>query len=195
MKNKRIILSSVLCSIALALGSTAYATTLNFGDTRDLGDIINVPEPANPVDETHYVSQLIALALGTSSSDTFDGKSHTYQRSLSVVGAPYPAPIFSTKDESGNNVVNLGSGGFLYLLGKYDGPNGGDEVWYVGGLTGIIDIPTNGLPKDHNKYGLSHFSLFNPGTTTTTPDSGTTAALLGLALTGLAALRAKFGRN
>ena len=38
------------------------------------------------------------------------------------------------------------------------------------------------------KYGLGHVFVFN-GTAVTTPDGGTTAALLGLALTGLAALR------
>ena len=192
MKNKRTILSGVLCAIALAISSTAYATDLNFGDSRDIGDIINVPEPANPVDEQHYISQLIALAPGGTSSDTFDGKNHTYERSSNVFGS-LPVPVFASKDESGGNTIDLGTGGFQYVLGKYDGPNGGDEVWYIGGLTGIITIPQNGLPKDDNKYGLSHFSLWNPGTST--PDGGTTAALLGLGLSGLAAFRAKFGRN
>ena len=193
MKNIRPILTGVLCAIALVLGSTANAaTTLNFGDALDVGDIVNVPEPANPVDETHYISQLIALAPGMSSSDVFDNKSHTYERSTNIFGS-LPAPVFATKDESGKNVVDLGTGGFLYLLGKYDGPNGGDEVWYIGGLSGTITIPLKGLPQQDNHYGLSHFSLFNPGTST--PDGGTTAALLGLALTGLAGLRAKFGRH
>ncbi|PYK60275.1 MAG: hypothetical protein DME43_06165 [Verrucomicrobia bacterium] len=76
------------------------------------------------------------------------------------------------------------------MFAKYDGPNYGSEVWYVGNLSGIITIPATG-----GKYGLSGWTLFGPGGGNHTPDSGTTAALLGLALTGLAGLRAKFGRN
>src|SRR5205823_5001198 len=120
MKDKRTILSSVLCAVALAFGSTAYATTLTIGDSRDLG-----------------------------------------------------------------------SNSYLYILGKYDGPNYGSEVWYGAGLSGVITLPEFGNGK---KYGLSHVFVFN-GTPVTTPDGGTTAALLGLALTGLAGLRAKFGRH
>jgi len=79
----------------------------------------------------------------------------------------------------------------LYILGKYDGPNYGSEVWYGAGLSGVITLPEFG---NGTQFGLSHVFVFN-GTPVTTPDSGTTAALLGLALTGLAGLRAKFGRN
>src|SRR5882724_1530703 len=185
MKNKRTILSSVLCAVALALGSTAYATDLNFGDSRDLGLVVS-GEPASPPDEEIYINTLIAQPLN-SGPTTING--HTYTRTNASCGT-CPAAVFASKDESGGGTVDLGSG-FTYLLGKYDGPNGGDEVWYVAGLTGTITIPVNG-PGADGKYGLSHWSLFTPSTTTT-PDGGTTAALLGLGLTGLAALRAKFG--
>jgi len=43
--------------------------------------------------------------------------------------------------------------------------------------------------------GISHVSFFGSPGGTSTPDGGTTAALLGLALTGLAGLRARLGRN
>ena len=50
-----------------------------------------------------------------------------------------------TFDGNGNVVVNLGTGGFTYLLGKYDGPNGASAVWNVQGLTGIVTIPPTGF--------------------------------------------------
>ena len=78
----------------------------------------------------------------------------------------------------------LGSG-YLYLLAKYDGKNYGSEVWYVGGLNGIQDLPLFG-----GGYGLSHIFLFNSNPTQV-PDGGTTAFLLGAALTGLAFFRAR----
>jgi hypothetical protein len=38
--------------------------------------------------------------------------------------------------------VDLGDGTlYSYLFAKYDGLNAGSEVWYVGNLSGIIDIP------------------------------------------------------
>jgi hypothetical protein len=43
--------------------------------------------------------------------------------------------------------------------------------------------------------GISHVSFFGSPGGSQVPDGGTTAALLGLALTGLAGLRAKFGRH
>ena len=43
--------------------------------------------------------------------------------------------------------------------------------------------------------GLTGFAAESGGGNTHTPDSGATAALLGLGLAGLAGLRAKFGRN
>ncbi len=58
-----------------------------------------------------------------------------------------------------------------------------DEV-LVGSGTVTFDDPVK---------GISHISFFgSPGQV---PDSRTTAVLLGLALTGLAGLRARFGRN
>jgi hypothetical protein len=48
---------------------------------------------------------------------------------------------------------------------------------------------------DNPERGISHISFFGSPGGVTTPDGGTTAALLGLGLTGLAGLRAKFGRK
>src|SRR5207244_10818283 len=59
MKNKRTILSGVLCAVALALGSTAYATTLTIGDSRDLG-LISPNHPADPSDSEGFIDILLA---------------------------------------------------------------------------------------------------------------------------------------
>jgi hypothetical protein len=195
MKNKRTVLYSVLCAVALALGSTAYANTLTIGDSNDLGNI-NPNHPANPASSTIYVNILLAQPLGSGPTTIGPNK---YTRTSNDPGAgSYPAAVFAaelsfTANPTGSDsaTVDLGSGGYLYLLGKFDGPNYGSEVWYVAGLTGIITMPEFG---NGSKYGLSHVYVFNPGENRT-PDSGTTAALLGLALTGLAGLRAKFGRH
>jgi hypothetical protein len=178
MKMKKL---AFMAAIALAFGVLAgmpsAAQALTFGDAFDLGSI-TPPEPASPSDEEGYVNTLIAQALG--STNTIDG--HTYTRTFASCGT-CPAAVFAFKDESGNNQVDLGTGGFTYLLAKYDGPNGGSEVWNVQGLTGIVEIPLTGF----GGYGLSHWTLFGGGNGV--PDGGTTVMLLGAALGALGMAR------
>jgi len=195
MKDKRTILSSVLCAVALAFGSTAYATTLTIGDSRDLG-LISPNHPADPTDSEGFID--ILLAQPSPSGPTVIGANIYTRTANDPLGGVYPAASFAaelkfTPDAGGGNsaTIDLGSNSYLYILGKYDGPNYGSEVWYGAGLSGVITLPEFG---NGTQFGLSHVFVFN-GTPVTTPDSGTTAALLGLALTGLAGLRAKFGRN
>jgi len=177
-----------MAAIALAVGVLAGLPSVaradfTFGDAFDLGSVIS-GEPAGDAQEVIYVNTLIAQALNTST--VIDG--HTYNRSGASCGTCPTVTVgdIAVKDESGNNVVDLGTGGFTYLLAKYDGPNGGDEIWNVQGLTGIMTIPDSGLPPGF-KYGLSHFTLFGGGGQV--PDGGTTAALLGAALAGMGFLR------
>jgi len=83
--------------------------------------------------------------------------------------------------------IDLGNGTlYSYLFAKYDGPNAGSEVWYVGGMSGIITIPALGLAGQH--YGLSGWTLFGPGVPQA-PDGGTTVMLLGAALGALGMAR------
>ena len=173
-----------IAAIALGFGVLAGlpspAQALSFGDAFDLGSI-TPPEPASPTDEEGYVNTLIAQALG--STTTIAG--HTYTRTFASCGT-CPAAVFNSRDETGGNTVDLGTGGFTYLLGKYDGPNGGSEVWNVQGLTGIVTIPLTGLAGQN--FGLSHWSLFGPGGNGV-PDGGATVMLLGAALGSLGMAR------
>ena len=180
-----------LAAIALTFGVLAAlpgtAQALTIGDnTNYLGSVGN-PEPANPTDEEGYINTLIAQSPGPHS---IGGR--IYDRSTVSCGT-CPAAVFNSRvtkeqgftfDGNGNVVVNLGTGGFTYLYGKYDGPNGGAAVWNVVGLTGLVTIPANGFPT----YGLSHWSLFGPGGGNV-PDGGTTVMLLGAALGALGMAR------
>jgi hypothetical protein len=195
MKNTRKFLSAILCAVALVLGSTAYATTLTIGDSRDLG-LISPNHPADPTNSAGYID--ILLAQPSPSGPTTIGANIYTRTANDPLGGNYPSAVFAaelsfTQGPGGANsaTIDLGSNSYLYILGKYDGPNYGSEVWYGAGLTGEITLPFFG---NGSQYGLSHVYVFN-GTPVTTPDSGTTAALLGLAMTGLAGLRAKFGRH
>jgi len=182
MKNKlaTLTLCTAVCAMLLAFADNARASTLSFGDTRDLGQVL-FGIPSGDVDRTNYVNHLIGMTPGT--SDSFSGQ--TFNRTLASCGT-CPTAVFN-QDGTGTS-INLGTGGFTYLFAKYDGPNAGSEVWNLQGLTGPITIPAQGLAGQ--KYGLSGWTLFGPSTARL-PDGGTTVALLGIALTGLGLIRSK----
>jgi len=167
-----------MVAIALAFGilaglpSAANALVLSFNDIRDLG-YVTPGEPADIPSERGYVNNLIGFAY--------------FRKNISC--GTCPAATGGAKNDTGSNVVNLGTGGFTYLIAKYDGPNGASEVWNVQGLTGLYTIPLVGFAtKLHPQgYGLSHWTLFGPGGQV--PDGGTTVMLLGAALGALGMAR------
>lgn len=92
---------------------------------------------------------------------------------------------------SGSTVtIALGTGIHEYLLAKFDGRNFGNELWYIGGLSGTITIPTGAGSTGGNQYSSSGNSLFTPGTTNV-PDGGSTALLLGVVLLVAGLIRRK----
>jgi hypothetical protein len=152
----------------LALSNNAKALTI--GDAHELG-FVNFGIPSGDADRLTYVNHLIGMALGT--SNKADGQ--TYFRSNNNFGPLAPAVLTGHVNGTSTS-IDLGAGGtYLYLFAKYDGPNYGSEVWYVGDLSGIITIPDTA-----GGYGLSGWTLF--GSAGSVPDSGTTVMLLGAAL-------------
>lgn len=185
MKNKIPVLFGAVCALILTLGASAKALTI--GDNQELG-FVTFGIPSGDDDRTAYVNAMIGLALGGSTHVTRSGQDNLVTRSNNDFGTlPSPA-VFGLNGTS--TTIDLGTNTYSYLFAKYDGKNYGAEVWFVGNLSGTITIPATA-----GGYGLSGWTLFGPGGGTNTPDSGTTATLLGLGLTGLAGLRARFGRK
>ena len=169
----------------LALGLNASAVILAIGDSRDLG-LIDPNHPANETASEGFVDILLSQPLGTGPTTIGD---NAYTRTNNNPLAIYPAADFSIEPSvAANGNVDLGTG-YLYLLAKYDGPNYGSVVWYIGGLTG-----TNTIPTTAGGFGISHTFLFNPGVGpnpqgNNVPDGGATLLLLGTAMTGLGLAR------
>jgi hypothetical protein len=172
---KLALFSLALFGALLAFSNNAKALTI--GDAHELG-FVNFGIPSGDADRLTYVNHLIGMALGT--SDKADGQ--TYFRSNNSFGQLSPA-VLTGHVNGTSTTINLGAGGtYLYLFAKYDGPNYGSEVWYVGDLSGIITIPATA-----GGYGLSGWTLF--GTAGSVPDGGTTVMLLGAALGALGMAR------
>ena len=170
--NKLAMLSAAFCAVMLAFSHNASA--LSFGGTEDLGQVL-FGIPSGDDARTAYVNHLSGMALG--STDVALGQ--TFTRSNNDFG-PLPTAVFALNGTG--TTIDLGSGLYSYLFAKYDGPNYGSEVWYVGNLSGIITIPAMG-----GRYGLSGWTLFGPGGGV--PDGGTTVMLLGAALGALGMAR------
>lgn len=164
-----------VCSLGLA--SIAQADNLTLNDSRYLGSV-DPGTPASEASEVGFINHLIDLALGTQ-NDSFGG--NTYDRSNVSCGPCTDAVLAGTfRDETAPfNPINLGNG-WLYLLAKFGNT---DHVWLISGLTGgghtIPDTIGQG-------GGLSHYTLFNPGTTTTVPEPNS-LLLLGSALAAIGA--------
>jgi VPDSG-CTERM motif len=175
---------ALLCT-ALAgalLAFTPNAKALTIGDTHELG-FVNFGIPSSEQNRAAYINHLITMGLGT--SDQTLGQ--TFFRSNNNFG-PLPTavvvgPTVTFQNPPTTVSINIGTGLYTYLFAKYDGPNYGSEVWYIGDLSGTITIP--GFA---GRYGLSGYTLFGPGTPGV-PDGGTTAMLLGAALSVLGVAR------
>jgi hypothetical protein len=170
MKLKSISKLALLCTAVCAtmLAFTNNVSALTIGDDHELG-FVEFGIPSGDQDRTDYVNHLIGMALGTQD----DALGQHFTRSNNDFG-PLPTAVFALNGTG--TTIDLGTGLYSYLYAKYDGPNFGAEVWYVGNLSGIITIPATG-----GGYGLSGWTLFGPGVTQV-PDGGATVMLLGTAL-------------
>jgi hypothetical protein len=178
--NKLALLCTAVCATMLAFSNNASALTI--GDDHELG-FVEFGIPSSEQDRVNYTNHLIGMALGT----TDQALGQTFTRSNNDFG-PLPTavivgPTVTTPNPPSVVSINIGTGLYTYLFAKYDGPNYGSEVWYIGDLSGTITIP--GFA---GQYGLSGYTLFGPGTPGV-PDGGTTAILLGMAFGALGTAR------
>jgi hypothetical protein len=178
---------TVVCSMGLAAQVDAISFTV--GDQYYLGVIS--PDGGSPTTEAAQINTLVALAPGGSSSDG----TNSYTRSgntLCYNSCPTATAVGSVGEETGlNGGDNAGSldGGWTYLKAKYDAAKAGAYVWYVAGLSGDFTVPTTAGTCGDSGCGLSHWQLFNPGTSVA---EQSTTFLMGLAFAGVAFFGRKF---
>src|SRR5262249_17759268 len=139
MKNmhstKWVPLVAYACFMSVA-GDVGAAVSLSLHDSHELG-FVDPGLPAGDPFVAPYVNQLIGMGLSTS---TVIGGT-TFLRSGNVFSPLDPAVLGprTTYGEITATTVSIALGsGYEYLMAKYDGPNYGTEVWYVGDLSGTI---------------------------------------------------------
>ena len=165
----------IACVLAMAISAQA----ISINDPGVVGTIRS-GEPAGPDDEVAYVNNL--LGLGANATATIAG--HDYATSSTDYNGTVSGGV---QDTTGNLVVPTG---YQYVLAKYDGPNGGDVLWYLNGAG--ITLPADSSPLWLNTaekgYGISHFTVYGE-TPPSVPDGGMTLALLGFVLVGAEGMR------
>ena len=133
---------ALVAAAASGLAMDANAILLIQGDSHYLG-FVKDGEPADLPTDVLRINSLLDLPNGalpaacTQVSETCDRVGST----LNIAGLPdatVTGAIKSVGEDPSNTGINIT--GWKYLLGKYDGPNFGDLIWYVGDLTGTVDI-------------------------------------------------------
>ena len=190
VKGKFVLLLGIGCAVMLASANDAKANridmppsiNLSIGDQHELGQA-TPPVPEGDAAITQYVNFMISLSLGGSGQVVIQPHTIQVTRSMNDFG---PLPSLATLALRGKGTtVNLGAQGtYDYLFAHYGGPGGGTaEVWYIGDLSGVINIPGIGFG-----HGLSGWALFT-APNGAVPDGGTTAMLLGVAFGALGIAR------
>jgi len=167
----------------------AAALSLTFDQARFLGELNR--GPGSGTKEEEYVNRLASMSLGT----MFIVGGRIYTRSGNRFDS-LPEADFDSRVNRANTGIVL-DGTYDYLVARYS--SAATMVWYVGGLTGSVDLPAS--YDQHN--GNPHSSLFRglPSSVTPTPvgasvpDSGSSLALLGVGVTSLGLLHRRVRKH
>jgi hypothetical protein len=194
-------LTSAFLVLVLIAATQLSAATITLTSNELLGTVM----PATPANENNATEQVRFLVnaynsgalsgslLGNNPADPY-AEVYTLYRPTGAPGT-LSAPVSNGKVDTSNPVVALGGITYQYVL--YFQANSA-WVYYIGNISGNNSINWGGNPVPNpasnvNGSQISHYVLFNPGSSAIVPDKGATALLIGLGLVilGLAARRKK----
>lgn len=202
-----------LGSIAMVLNANA-AVDLGSNGVGYSGTVI----PPSGMNATYLADMISFYNTGSPSSVTLGSGNNQASYSFTkdqgtLTPATLPAPASPpikinsevttfTGQGTPSGTINLGSGGFDYIIAQWDGPNGVDAVYYIRGLSGVITINNKDpIFGPGTGYGLSGFWLGGDSTIPSNPNQnlvfvpesnfGLASGLLVIAASGWILLRRK----
>lgn len=191
--------TAVVAAMSLSLvGVQTKAATIVDLSSYGIGLITPTIIPPSGLDSTYLVNMINTYNSGVNA--TIGSQFYAIHQGSGTPNPVLPAPPASVLDTgvSGSPTshdIDLGpSGAGLYLIAQWDGPQGADAVYYIGGLTGVITLENtvDVVNANGGPYGLSGYWLASG--TDSVPDGGVTAVLLGFALVGIESLRRKLAK-
>ena len=187
MKLTNLIKTAALVACACIIASKASAISLPafFAANPNVAGVIDDAVPFGDDARVVYVNYL--LSLGANANSTSDGER--------FMTGPTDYNGTVTKLESQNGTGQSSVSGWDYLFVKYDGPNAGAIVYVLNGdsfniaanMNGLV-TPTGATTTKTWNGGVSGWTLYGAHST---PDGGSTLALVGLAMAGLGLARRK----
>jgi hypothetical protein len=180
MKRFLLAVTCLVCALAVAVPASSAVLGLEF-----LVGTVEPAVPADPSDELTYSNNLITFWNGGADPS---GGGYTYDVTIAGAGGSVPTPLdlatggvqFDAGDVSGLDLT-----GYTYVFAKF-GQDG--ALYYLdGSITSLDGFDPAWGPFTQQGGGLSHVTLFGPGTTRV-PEAGT-LMLLGFGLAGVGTLR------
>lgn len=171
---------------AQALTITSPITYTHSADNPIVGTFDTGTSAANVPTVTGYLNTLLGLGANQPLTDISGVK---YKTSSVNYNGSFVASD-GVRIDSGN-LLSVAAG-YDYVVAKYDGKNAGYVVWYLGGEAATLPEYSNSIWQNiaGEGYRISGYTAYGSGSTSV-PDGGATAALLGVGMLGLAAIRRK----
>lgn len=182
MKRLLIAVMCLVCAVAVAAPANSATLTLDYL----IGTVVPA-HPADPGDELAYANNLINWynAGGGAGADPSVGI-YTYALDPGVA-VPDPVLALATGGVQSVGVPGfpIDVTGYTYLWAKF-GEDG--ALYYLDSLTSVDGFDPAWGPFTQEGGGLSHVTLFGPGSTTRVPEAGA-LLLFGSGLIGLVGYR------
>jgi PEP-CTERM motif len=177
MKRFFLVVAVLVCAVGFA--GPASAVTLGADDL--IGYVIKGTN-ASPTEEVSYANKLIDMYLNGPAEDTIGTNDFFLANGGSVPAAGTLDPVSLTDGAKVDPPTFPSDGGYDYLYAKF---GGFAALFWVDGA--IVDGISLAPPEGVEGGGLSHYSLYNPGTTQV-PEAGA-LLMFGSGLIGLVGYR------
>jgi hypothetical protein len=156
----------MVAAVAALMATPSLHATLTFvqpmthsgaGSSNIVGTLGGQLPNSNPTTEAVIAQHLLDMAANRLEANPPVGPAGDYRTTTTE----YSGTIGSGIQSAANAYIV--SAGWEYALAKYDGPNGGYVLFHLGGQDAILpQFPYDFWTTNHEKYAISHFTVFNP---------------------------------